>query len=318
MGDEQTDGRSAAQDGPVAALDCGTNSTRLLIADPTGSALVREMRITRLGEGVDATHRLSPDAMRRTLDVLADYRAEMDRHGVMRARLAATSAVRDAENGAVFLDAAHTTVGVIPELLSGIEEGRLSFAGATADVEPGEVPGQELVVDIGGGSTEIVAGTPGHPEDVVAVSLDVGCVRITERFLSTDPLPDTAVENARSAVRDLVGDVRDRFPALVPGRLIGLAGTVSTLASLEAGLSVYDREKIHHAVLSREVVESWLARLAAEGVAERAAHPGMVPGRADVILGGVVVLAVVMDTFDRSTCLVSESDILDGLVASLR
>ncbi|MHB8682066.1 MAG: Ppx/GppA phosphatase family protein, partial [Acidimicrobiales bacterium] len=172
----------------VAALDCGTNSTRLLAVDGDGTVLAREMRITRLGEGVDETGRLSPAAIDRTIGVLAAYRAQMDDLGVERGRLVATSAARDAANATVFLRAAAEATGLEPEILSGDDEGRLSFAGATANL-PAGLPSDEpvLVVDIGGGSTELVVGRPDAPTGSRAMSLDVGCVRISERFLAGDP-----------------------------------------------------------------------------------------------------------------------------------
>ena len=307
--------------GPVAALDCGTNSTRVLVVDGGGSVLERHMRITRLGEGVDATHALGEGAMARTLAVLADYRRILEGHGVTRARLVATSAVRDAANGDDFLLRARDTTGVAPELLSGEEEAALSFAGATAGLGPdrwGEGP--VLVVDIGGGSTELVVGRPGaRGPGPAAVSLDVGCVRVTERFLGHDPPLATELAEARRSVRALVTGARAALPPLTgDSLLVGLAGTVSTLAMLEQGLARYDRARVHHAVLGRSQVAWWLDALSGEGAAARLARPGMVEGRQDVIVGGVLVLAEVMAVFDRDRCLVSEDDILDGLVASLR
>lgn len=303
--------------GPVAALDCGTNSTRLLIVDGDGKKLVRLTHITRLGRGVDATHQLDPDAMERTLAVLTDYRHLMDEHGVVRARLAATSAVRDAANRDDFLDAAREVTGVEPEVLSGVEEGELSYAGATADLPPAE--GGDLVVDIGGGSTELVVGSTGR---VNAFSMDVGCVRLSERCLQHDP--PTADEVA-GAVAVIAAEL-DRAIANTPGlrtlrrdgRLIGLAGTVSTLASLDQGLAEYSYERIHHYVLTRAAVGKWADTLLTDTVAERAKRPGMAPGREDVIAAGALVLREVMDRFGYTQCLVSESDILDGLAASLR
>jgi exopolyphosphatase / guanosine-5'-triphosphate,3'-diphosphate pyrophosphatase len=312
--------------GPVAAVDCGTNSTRLLVVDGDGAVLERHMRITRLGQGVDATHLLSPDAVARTVSVLRDYRALMDRHGVVRARVVATSAARDARNAAEFLAAALDITGVRPEILSGLEEGRLSFAGATAHLPPDSAgPGPVLVVDIGGGSTELAAGqlpvhASGSPDPAVAaVSLDVGCVRVTERFMHHDPPHATELAEARRAVDAALTDAGHRLPALDRGGLlVGLAGTVSTLAALDQKLARYDRAAIHHAVLGRAVVTHWLETLAAEDSRARLARPGMVEGRADVIVGGVLILDAVMARFDRDACLVSEDDILDGLAASLR
>jgi len=309
--------------GPVAAVDCGTNSTRLLVAGAGGAVLDRRMRITRLGEGVDATHRLSPAAVDRTLAVLGEYRAAMDHHGVRRARVVATSAVRDAANGDDFLDAAEAVTGIRPEVLSGEEEARLSFRGATADLPArGAGLGPVLVVDIGGGSTELVVGPAagdGSDVGVAGVSLDVGCVRITERFLAHDPPRPAELGAARRAVADLVAGARATLPPVAPGGLlVGLAGTVSTLAMLEHGVATYRRALVHHRVLARPRVEWWLATLSAEDATARLARPGMVEGRADVIVGGVLVLAEVMAAFDRPRCLVSEDDILDGLAAGLR
>jgi exopolyphosphatase / guanosine-5'-triphosphate,3'-diphosphate pyrophosphatase len=307
----------------VAAIDCGTNSTRLLVVDGEGAVLERHMRITRLGEGVDATHLLSPEAMARTVSVLGDYRRLMDAHGVTRARLVATSAARDATNAEVFLVAAHDVTGIRPELLSGLDEGALSFAGATAHVPRAQRgPGPVLVVDIGGGSTELVAGeiTPvGAPTaPLAAVSLDVGCVRVTERFFHRDPPSDDELAEARQAVEAQLTVAHDALPHLEPGGLlIGLAGTVSTLAALDRGLARYERSAVHHAVLPRPRVEHWFGTLAGEDRHARLVRPGMVEGRADVIVGGVLILDRVMAMFDRDECLVSEDDILDGLVASL-
>jgi exopolyphosphatase/guanosine-5'-triphosphate,3'-diphosphate pyrophosphatase len=305
--------------GPVAALDCGTNSTRLLIVAADGKVLHREMRITRLGEGVDASQKLSADAMARTVAVLEEYRAMMDQSGVVKARLVATSAARDAVNAEEFFSAAERATGVRPELLSGPEEGRLSFSGATASLTAAERgTGFVLVVDIGGGSTELVVGVP-PTGTVTSVSLDIGCVRLTERFFHHDPPLESELAQARAVVDAEVGRARDEaLPSMDDdGLLIGLAGTVSTLAALELGLAHYERSRIHHAILRREQVDQWLARLASEDRKARVARPGMVEGRADVIVGGVLVLAEVMAGFDRRQCLVSEDDILDGLVASL-
>jgi exopolyphosphatase/guanosine-5'-triphosphate,3'-diphosphate pyrophosphatase len=305
--------------GAVAAIDCGTNSTRLLVAGADGLVLERLMRITRLGEGVDATRSLSPEAVARTITVLGEYRAVMDSHGVTRGRLVATSAVRDAANGDTFLAAAAEATGLGAELLSGRQEGELSFAGATAHL-PGEMgsAGPILVVDIGGGSTELVVGEPGRSA-VTTVSLEIGCVRLTERFLTSEPPRPEELEAAQRHVEDELVRARHRLPALGSGRtLVGLAGTVSTLAALELGLDHYSRERIHHAVLSRRLVDRWLSVLAHENRAARMRRSGMVEGRADVIVGGALVLASVMRVFHCDRCLVSEDDILDGMVLSLR
>jgi exopolyphosphatase/guanosine-5'-triphosphate,3'-diphosphate pyrophosphatase len=303
-------GRS--RDDAVAALDCGTNSTRLLIA-VAGRPEVRLMRITRLGQGVDATGRLDPEAIARTLEVLREYRALLDRHRVARARLVATSAVRDAANGAEFLAAASSVVGVEAELLDGEAEGALAFAGATAELA---VPKDEVaVIDIGGGSTELVTGAGG----VRAVSLDLGCVRVTERFFHHDPPAGEELEAAARFADAELAKAAAALPAL-GGRartLVGLAGTVSTLGALAQGLSHYDRERIHHVELTAAEVSSWLGRLAGEPAGARARRPGLAPGREDVIVGGVLVLDRAMDRFGFDRCLVSESDLLDGIAAGL-
>jgi exopolyphosphatase/guanosine-5'-triphosphate,3'-diphosphate pyrophosphatase len=307
----------------VAAVDCGTNSTRLIVAGSGGDLLEREMRITRLGQEVDATHRLSNRAIARTVAVLEDYRRLMDEHGVSRVRVVATSAARDAENAEDFMAAAERVIGVRPEVLTGSEEGRLSFLGATAHLPPMvSVSEPLLVTDIGGGSTELSIGRPvtsgvSRP-DVATRSLDIGCVRVSERFLRHDPPRGDEMEEARKYVESEIVRARDELPPLAPdGTLIGLAGTVSTLASLELGLDTYDRQKIHHATVTRDTVGAWLERLAGRAAVDRMAYAGMVEGRQDVIVGGVLILAVVMAAFGCARCLVSEDDILDGLAAVL-
>jgi exopolyphosphatase/guanosine-5'-triphosphate,3'-diphosphate pyrophosphatase len=301
----------------LAALDCGTNSTRLLIVSGDGATLTRLMRITRLGQGVDGTHRLDEEAMRRTLHVLAYYRQEMDRFGVGATRLVATSAVRDAANGNEFLAAATSVVGVPAELLSGLEEGRLSYVGAMADLEP--IDADDVVIDIGGGSTEIALNGAVALE---ATSLDIGCVRITERYLSGDPPSDDQVAAAVNAIAAALDAAVASVPALGGlrngSRLLGLAGTVSTLAMLEGGLEEYDRAKVHHAVLSADAVARWCDLLAEEDVGTRRRREAISPGREDVIFGGALVLREAMKRFGFRDCIVSESDILDGLVASIR
>jgi exopolyphosphatase / guanosine-5'-triphosphate,3'-diphosphate pyrophosphatase len=317
-----------ATSGAFAAIDCGTNSTRLLIESAGAEVLQRIMRITRLGQNVDATHELDPDAIARTVAVLTEYRQLMDLEGVVAARMVATSATRDAVNSSDFFTAARQATGLEPELLSGHEEGLLSFAGATAHLpSKWRDRGRVLVVDIGGGSTELVAGVPVAEdlargpgvEQVSTVSLDIGCVRITERFFRHDPPLSDELEEARSFVEAQLLDARSRLPSFSPGGLvIGLAGTVSTLGALEVGAADYERALIHHTCLSRQQVGKWLEVLATEPSAARITRSGMARGREDVIVGGVLVLAAVMEVFERELCLVSEDDILDGLVASVR
>jgi len=314
-------------EGPVAAVDCGTNSTRLIVVDQSGVALERHMRITRLGEGVDATRRLSHDAIERTLAVLRDYRAVMDARAVVRTRVVATSAARDAANASEFMVAAEEILGVRPEVLPGAEEGRLSFLGATAklgDVEVGEGP--VLVVDIGGGSTELSVGHPPRTHDSVVQrsgapatrSLDVGCVRVSERYLRHDPPRAEELDAARRALDEELSSARSELPPLSgDSLLIGLAGTVSTVTALAHGFSTYDRALVHHSWVDRAEVDRWLKILGSEDSNARLEHEGMVEGREDVIVGGLLVLSVVMAVFGRERCLVSEDDILDGLAADL-
>ena len=302
--------------GRVAAIDCGTNSTRLLVVDADGTALERLTRITRLGAGVDATGRLAPEAIERCLSVLKGYRQVMDKLAVVRGRLAATSAARDASNGAEFLQAAGEVTGFEPELLEGNDEGRLSMAGAVSDLDREEGP--FLVLDIGGGSTELVTGTGPDDPELSVVSLQVGCVRITERFLISDPPTATELGEAEAMVNDLLEQaIADHPRFLAAHRLVGLAGTVTTLASLNLGLEVYDRDQIHHAVLTAGDVYDWYRTLASEVTAARLDRAGMVPGREDVIAGGALILSAVMTRFGFDECLVSEADILDAMAAEL-
>ena len=303
----------------VAAVDIGTNSVRLLVAEVDGTSprdakvvpLDRRMRITRLGQGVDKARALAPEAIERTVAVLREYRAALDEHGVTAVRATATSAARDSSNRDEFFTAARDALGVTPELLSGDEEAALSFLGATADLD---APAPYLVVDIGGGSTEFVLGTDA-PTGLV--SLDMGCVRITEQYLESDPPAPEELSNAIAAVRDLVAEV----PRVIPGAedaatLVGLAGTVTTVAAVELGIPEYDPEQIHHFVVTRDAAEDVFRTLATETAAQRAHNPGLEPGRVDVIVGGTAVLVGIFRVLGFDEMLVSEADILDGLVRS--
>ena len=298
----------------LAGIDCGTNSTRLLVADESGTTVERLMRITRLGQGVDATGRLAPEAVARTVAVLEEYRKVLDRHGVERVRMTATSAARDASNRDDFFAAATAAVGVAPELLGGDEEARLSFLGATSELDPDDGP--FLVADIGGGSTEFAVGTT-EPEGVL--STDIGCVRITEKFLHSDPPAPEELSQAFDVVRGHLDDVARVIPSVADvRRFVGLAGTVTTMAAVELGLADYDRDRIHHFVLSRAAAEDVFRTLATESRRQRLYNPGLEEARADVIVGGAVIVTAIMRYFDFAECLVSEADILDGLVLSLR
>jgi exopolyphosphatase/guanosine-5'-triphosphate,3'-diphosphate pyrophosphatase len=302
----------------VAAIDCGTNSTRLLIAEssdepPGFTILDRRMRITRLGQGVNATKMLAAEAIERTATVLREYRAAMDEHGVERIRVTATSAARDAANREDFFSVAREIVGVEPELLSGDEEARLSFRGATADLDPADGP--FLIVDIGGGSTEFVAGTT---EPAAALSVDIGCVRITEQELHSDPPRADELSIALSIIDAYLDDVDREVPGAADARtFVGLAGTITTVAAVEIGLAEYDRDRIHHFHLTHAAAEDVFRTLATESHDARLGNPGLEPERADVIVGGACILVAIFRHWGFDECLVSEADILDGLALSL-
>ncbi|HEV7760004.1 MAG TPA: DUF501 domain-containing protein, partial [Acidimicrobiales bacterium] len=280
----------------IAALDLGTNSTRVLIARPSDGpsgleTLLRRNTITRLGQGVDASGELAPEAIERTLAALRDYRQELDRHGVERMRMAATSAARDATNRDALFDGVEEIVGIRPELISGEEEGRLSFLGATRELDP--ALGPFLVVDIGGGSTEFIAGRGGDEVYEVdgVVSVDVGCVRLTEKFLLHDPPQPEELSASISLVDTYLEDVRRDVSGVSEARtLVGVAGTITTVAAIEIGLASYDRDRIHHFHLTRDAAEDVFRTLATESRADRLHNPGLEEARADVIVGGCCVL----------------------------
>jgi exopolyphosphatase/guanosine-5'-triphosphate,3'-diphosphate pyrophosphatase len=304
----------------AAAIDIGTNSTRLLVAelDRPDAELVtldRRMTITRLGQGVDASRRLAPAAIERTADALRSYREAIDAiGGVTAVRATATSAARDASNRDEFFDAAADALGVRPELLSGAEEARLSFLGATTGLDA-IAPGPYLVVDIGGGSTEFVIGTS-EPEGLRSV--DIGCVRITETWLHGDPPTAEELSQALHVVREHLADVIREVPAVATAKtLVGLAGTISSVAAIEQGLATYDRDRVHHFQLTRAAAEDVFRTLATEKAEDRRHNPGLEPGRVDVIVGGAVILVSVFRTFGFDEMLTSESDILDGVVRDL-
>lgn len=303
----------------LAAIDCGTNSTRLLVAEPDGSGglvqVERRMQITRLGQGVDRSGSLADEAVDRTLAVLREYRSAMDELGVGDdVRITATSAARDADNRARFFDGAGQIVGARPELLSGDDEGRLSYRGATAGLDPSEGP--FLVFDLGGGSTEFAVG-PDPIRCDGALSLDVGCVRVTEKFLEHDPPRPEELTAVISLTEAYLDDVTRELPASHTARtVVGLAGTVSTVAAVEIGLETYDRERVHHFGLTHEAAEDVFRTLATEARDDRRHNPGLEAGRVDTIVGGCCVLVAIFRYFALDRVLVSEADILDGLVLS--
>lgn len=310
----------------VAAIDCGTNSIRLLVADvPAEGAhveVLRRMEVVRLGEGVDATGRLAPQAVERTRLVLAEYAAAARQLGAERVRMVATSASRDAANRADFEDMVQATLGQLPDVVPGLEEARLSFRGATgslaaaAAAHGGPPPAAPyLVVDIGGGSTEFVLGDVDGVR--AARSVDIGCVRLTERHLHSDPPTSEEIQRAESDVRAALALVVADVPVGEARTLVGLAGSVTTVAALALGLPGYDPAALHGARVSVSAVRSVTAGLLTATRARRAALPVMHPGRVDVIGAGALVLRVVMDALALDEVVVSEHDILDGIALTL-
>ena len=304
----------------MAAIDCGTNSLRLLVADvdPVTGTLVdvdRRMEIVRLGEGVDATGRLAPAALARTLRVLRSYAAIVAAAGASAVRMVATSATRDAANAADFVTGVREVLGVNPEVLSGDEEAVLSFIGATAELAGGAAAAPYLVADIGGGSTEFVLGNP--PVVSAAVSVDIGCVRMTERHLRTDPPTAAEVAAARADIGAALDVVAAKIAVTDARTLVGLAGSVTTVVALALGLAAYDPARIHHARIGAGQVREQAALLLALPRAQRARLSVMHPGRVDVIGGGALVLDAIMTRFGFGEVMASEHDILDGIAWSL-
>ena len=306
----------------VAAIDCGTNSLRLLVADadPRARTLAdvdRRMEIVRLGQGVDATGRLAEDALHRTLQALTGYAGIVAAAGAAAVRMVATSATRDAANAADFVAGVRSVLGIAPEVLSGEEEARLSFLGATLELAagPGRAQPPYLVADIGGGSTEFVLGDPGRV--TAAVSVDIGCVRMTERHLRGDPPAPAEVAAARADIGAALDVVAAKIPVAGARTLVGLAGSVTTVAALALGLDAYDAGRIHHARIGAGQVQEQTARLLAMPQAARARLGVMHPGRVDVIAAGAMVLEAVVDATGCAEVLVSEHDILDGIAWSL-
>jgi exopolyphosphatase/guanosine-5'-triphosphate,3'-diphosphate pyrophosphatase len=289
----------------VAAVDLGTNSTRLLVADVDGEErldeVLRLLTITRLGEGVDERRRLLPVPIARVRNTLADYRRELEAHGATKTLAIGTSAIRDAENGEAFLGEIEWSYGFATQLLDGNEEAALMLRGVAAGRD-GSLE-DTLLVDIGGGSTELVLSANGGPP--AATSVDVGCVRITERFLRSDP--PTAEELAEASTY-----VRSLLPPYDARAAIGVAGTVTTLATLDLGDEEYDPQRTHGHRIPRASVERELERLARMTTAERERVPGLEPGRAPVIVAGLVVLREILDAYDLDEIEASERDILHG------
>jgi hypothetical protein len=323
----------------VAALDCGTNSLRLLIADVSVARgeltdVQRRMEIVRLGQGVDATGRLSPVALARTLGVLRQYAQSISQAGATAVRMVATSATRDASNAAEFVHGVVHILGVAPEVVTGAQEARLSFTGATAELAgPAHPDGADdgagleppyLVVDIGGGSTEFVVGggpgsSAGPPDaaDLDAISVDIGCVRLTERYLHDDPPTADQVAAATVAIDAAIDRAAAAVPVTSARTLVGLAGSVTTVTAIALGLTRYQPARIHHARISARQVHEVTMSLLSQTRDERAAIGSMHPGRVDVIGAGALVLDRILTRLGFAEVVASEHDILDGIAWSI-
>ncbi|MEE1816625.1 Ppx/GppA phosphatase family protein [Streptomyces sp. SP18ES09] len=300
----------------VAGIDCGTNSIRLLVADlhPETGELVeldRRMTIVRLGQGVDQTGRLAPEALERTFAACRAYARVIEELGAERLRFVATSASRDAENRQDFVDGVVEILGVEPEVITGDQEAAFSFTGATGELHGDD---RRLVVDIGGGSTEFVVGNR-HVE--AARSVDIGCVRLTERHVRHDPPTAEEVAAIRADVRAALDLAAATVPIDTAETLVGLAGSVTTVAAIALGLPEYDSEKVHHSRISAARVAEVTERLLASTHDERAAIPVIHPGRVDVIIAGALVLREIVERVGAREVVVSEHDILDGIALSV-
>lgn len=299
----------------VAAIDCGTNSIRLLIADIDGSnfrEVIRDMEIVRLGQGVDETGQFHPDAIARTLAAVDKFAAEIAKRGVEKIRFCATSATRDATNRHLFVDGVRERLGIEPEVISGDEEAALSFAGAIKDLDPSNGP--FLVVDIGGGSTEFVFGTSTVE---AARSVNIGCVRMTERHFASDPATPEQIEAARTDIQAAIAQAATVVPITSAKTLVAVAGTATTVAAAALDLPEYDRYAIHLSHISAQQVHDAATMFATSNRERRLALGYMHPGRVDVIAAGSLVLSEIMKATGATEFVASESDILDGMAYSL-
>ncbi len=299
----------------VAAIDCGTNSIRLLIADIDGSnfrEIYRTMEIVRLGQGVDQNKAFHPDAIARTLAAVDLFAQEISKRGVEHIRFCATSATRDATNRELFIDGVKKRLGVEPEVISGEEEARLSFIGATKEFAQSDAP--FLVVDIGGGSTEFVYG---NSDVEFAKSVNIGCVRMTERNIHSDPPKAEEIENARRDIQEAIAVAASVVPITQAETLIAVAGTATSVAASALNLEIYDRQIIHLSHVSAEQTHHVAITFAAMN-AEQRSHVGFLhPGRADVFAAGSLVLSEIMKATGAKEFVASEADILDGIAWSL-
>jgi len=303
-----------------AAIDCGTNAIRILIADVIDGRVidvVREMRTVRLGEGVDASGEFSTAALQRTFAACEEYAQLLKEHPVESLRFIATSASRDVRNRAEFVEGVQVRLGVTVEVISGTEEAELSFLGAVRGLDPALISDPVLVADVGGGSTEYVLGNAATGEISAATSVNIGCVRMTERHLQADP-PE--LDEVAAAVADVDAHLAKVLEVIPPGSFatfIGLAGSVTTVAAMAMDLPVYDADVIHGSVITRAQVKSVTTRLLDMPRVERAAFGFMHPGRVDVIAGGSLVLCRTMQAYELDQVVVSEADLLDGIVYRL-
>lgn len=298
---------------PVAAIDIGTNSTNLLIVSPDGDELAREVYVTRIGEGVAETKTLSDAAVTRTLARLEIYRSLIKQHGAAKIRVVATEACRLATNCDQFFGAVKDLLGVTPELLSGADEGRLAYRGALGGWAPTDEP--TFVFDIGGGSTEFMVGTTVLTS---VVSIPVGAVVVTENEFHRDPPRPEELTNAIGLVTDFLDDIVRDYPDLSSAtRIIGVAGTIVTVAAVELGLKTFDASRLHGMTLTRSAAEDVFRTLATEPLRDRLHNPGLPPDRADIIVGGCCVLVAIMRKLRLDSITVSTRNILDGIVAEL-
>lgn len=299
----------------VAAIDCGTNSIRLLIADIEGDnfrEVLRTMEIVRLGQGVDETGQFHPDAIARTLAAVDKFALEIAKRGVQKIRFCATSATRDATNRHLFVDGVRDRLGIEPEVISGEEEASLSFTGAIQDLSPSDGP--FLVVDIGGGSTEFVFGTT---RVEFAKSVNIGCVRMTERHFTSDSIQTNEIEKARSDIQTAIAIAAAIVPITAAKTLIAVAGTATTVAASALNLPEYDRYAIHLARITAAQAHEASEMFLTQNREQRLALGYMHPGRVDVIPAGSLVLSEIMKATGATEFVASESDILDGIARSL-
>jgi len=303
-----------------AAIDCGTNAIRLLIAEVVDNRLLeinRRMLTVRLGEGIDATGEFAPAALERTFAAVDEYAAEIERSDVQSLRMVATSASRDARNADVFRDGVRRRLGVTPEVISGVEEAELSFLGAVRGLGSSLLSSPLLVADIGGGSTELVLGNAVSGDISFRYSMDIGCVRMTERHLHGDPPATAQVAETVATIDHALDDALAEVPVGEVACFVGLAGSVTTVAALAHGLPAYDSAVIHGSTTSLMQVEAVTTTLLTQTREQRAAEPVMHPGRVDVIAGGALVLRQLMRRLPVDSVVAGETDLLDGIVYTL-